>query len=98
MSYSQAIAQGTSTNLKLWFCFTAKDCDITIKTSHSGWGFNLHPKFQISKIVKEKGFVLRRKEQRLSRNRFKVVTKFLNLLPVHGAALSLTLAAGFMNL
>lgn len=63
-SHSQAIAQGTGANLKLWFCFTAKDYDITIKTSHSGWGFKLHPKFQISKIVKEKGSMLRRKEKK----------------------------------
>lgn len=58
------------------------------KTSQSGWGSKLHPKFQISKIVKEKGSLLRRKEQKHSQNRFKVVTKFLRLLPVHGAALS----------
>lgn len=60
-SHSQAIAQGTGTNLKLWFCFTGKDYDITIKTSHSGWRFKLYLNFQISKIAKEKGLSAEKK-------------------------------------
>lgn len=73
-SHSQAMAQGTGTNLKLWFCFTGKDYDITIKTSHSGWRLKSFLKSQFSKVVKKNVFI-EKKQAKTSENHFKIHQK-----------------------
>lgn len=77
-SHSQAMAQGTGTNLKLWFCFTGKDYDTTIKTSHSGWRLKSFLKSQFSKIVKKK-YSLRRNEQKPPKTTLKIHQKVLRV-------------------
>lgn len=81
-SHSQAMAQGTGTNLKLWFCFTGKDYDITIKTSHSGWRLKSFLKSQFSKVVK-KHFFIGKKRTKTSENHVKIHQKVRKVAHTH---------------